>query len=137
YLSPQFMVARARAGIAIPKALGEPGGSGQANRKLAEIPPGKRRTSAQKGQPKWRKRPPRYRYGAVHRDPSDCSWGIWGMCIEAMNWGGMVHAEYAAALGLSPHTLRVWRDRREQIRQRNELAIPASSECPGSIKQRC
>jgi len=28
-----------------------------------------------------------------------------------MSWGGVGHAEYAAALGLSPHALRIWRDR--------------------------
>jgi hypothetical protein len=31
-----------------------------------------------------------------------------------MNFSGMGHAEYAAALGLSPHSLRIWRDRLEQ-----------------------
>ena len=36
------------------------------------------------------------------------------MHVEAMNWNGMGHAEYAAALGLSPHALRIWRDRLEQ-----------------------
>jgi len=36
------------------------------------------------------------------------------MHIEAMNWCGMGHAEYAAALGLSPHALRIWRDRFEE-----------------------
>lgn len=39
---------------------------------------------------------------------------FWGMHVEAMNWSGMGHAEYAAALGLSPHALRIWRDRLEQ-----------------------
>ena len=34
--------------------------------------------------------------------------------MEAMNRSGMGHAEYAAALGLSPHALRIWRDRLEQ-----------------------
>jgi len=34
--------------------------------------------------------------------------------VEAMNRSGMGHAEYAAALGLSPHALRIWRDRLEQ-----------------------
>ncbi|MER8782468.1 transposase [Mesorhizobium sp. M1006] len=33
------------------------------------------------------------------------------MHVEAMNWSGMGHAEYAAALGLSPNALRIWRDR--------------------------
>jgi transposase-like protein len=36
------------------------------------------------------------------------------MHVEAMNWSGMGHAEYAAALGLSPHALRRWRDRLEE-----------------------
>jgi Transposase len=31
-----------------------------------------------------------------------------------MNWSGMEHAENAAALGLSPHSLRIWRNRLEQ-----------------------
>ncbi len=35
------------------------------------------------------------------------------MHVEAMNFSGMGHAEYAAALGLSPHALRIWRDRLE------------------------
>jgi hypothetical protein len=39
------------------------------------------------------------------------------MPIEAMNWGGMglaELAEYAAALGFSPHASRIWRDRLEE-----------------------
>jgi transposase-like protein len=36
------------------------------------------------------------------------------MHVEAMNWSGMGHAEYAAALSLSPHALRIWRDRLEE-----------------------
>ena len=39
---------------------------------------------------------------------------FWGMHVEAMNWSDMGHAEYAAALGLSPHALRIWRDRLEE-----------------------
>jgi len=35
------------------------------------------------------------------------------MRVEAMNWSGMGLAEYAGALGLSPHALRIWRDRLE------------------------
>lgn len=34
-----------------------------------------------------------------------------GMHVEAMNWSGMGSAEYAAALGLSPYALRIWRNR--------------------------
>jgi hypothetical protein len=36
------------------------------------------------------------------------------MHVEAMNFSGMGHAEDAAALGLSPHSLRIRRDRLEQ-----------------------
>jgi hypothetical protein len=36
------------------------------------------------------------------------------MYVEAMNFSGMGLAEYAAALGLSPHALRTWRDRLEE-----------------------
>ena len=53
-----------------------------------------------------------------------------GERAEAMNFSGMGYAEYAAALGLSPHSLRIWRDRLEQ----SGLAVAASSECPGSTQ---
>jgi transposase-like protein len=36
------------------------------------------------------------------------------MHVEAMNWSGIGLAEYAAALGLSPHAMRIWRDRLEE-----------------------
>ena len=36
---------------------------------------------------------------------------FWAMHVEAMNWGGMSVREYAAALHLSPTSLRKWRDR--------------------------
>ncbi|MES0033487.1 transposase [Mesorhizobium sp. M0040] len=36
------------------------------------------------------------------------------MHVEAMNWSGMGHAEYTAALGLSPHALRIWRNRLDE-----------------------
>ena len=79
----------------------------------------------------------RYRY-SVRTDSGPIALrAFWSMHVEAMNWSGMGLAEYAAALGLSPHALRIWRDRLEELRRRNGLAIPASSECPGSIKQRC
>ncbi len=35
------------------------------------------------------------------------------MHLEAVNSSGMGFVEYAAALGLSPHALRIWRDRLE------------------------
>jgi len=39
---------------------------------------------------------------------------FWSVYMEVMNWSGMGRAEYAAALGLSPHALRIWRDRLEE-----------------------
>lgn len=89
-----------------------------------------------KRQSKPRTRPPRYRY-SVRTDTGPIALqAFWGMHVEAMNFSGMGHAEYAAALGLSPHSLRIWRDRLEQ--SGNEMDWrSASSECPGSIKQRC
>lgn len=36
---------------------------------------------------------------------------FWAMHVEAMNWSGMGLRAYAAAMQLSPHSLRKWRDR--------------------------
>ena len=60
------------------------------------------------------KRPRRNRYGVRTDSGPVALQAVWGMHIEAMNWSGMGHAEYAAALDLSPHALRIWRDRLEQ-----------------------
>jgi transposase-like protein len=66
-----------------------------------------------KGRSKRHKRPRRYRY-SVRTDSGPIALrAFWSMHIEAMNFSGMGHAEYAAALGLSPHALRIWRDRLE------------------------
>src|SRR5690242_1568366 len=66
------------------------------------------------GQRKRRRRPPRYRY-SVRTDSGPIALrAFWSMHVEAMNWSGMGHAEYAAALGLSRHALRIWRDRLEE-----------------------
>jgi transposase-like protein len=66
------------------------------------------------GQSKRRRRPPRYRY-SVRTDSGPVALrAFWSMHVEALNWSGMGLAEYAAALGLSPHALRIWRDRLEE-----------------------
>ena len=39
------------------------------------------------------------------------SQAFWAMHVEAMNWSGMGLRAYAAAMQLSPHSLRKWRDR--------------------------
>jgi transposase-like protein len=59
-------------------------------------------------------RPPRYRYGVRTDSKPIALRAYWSMHVEAMNFSGMGHAEYAAALGLSPHALRIWRDRLEE-----------------------
>jgi hypothetical protein len=51
------------------------------------------------GQPKRRRRPPRYRY-SVRTDSGPVALrAFWSMHVEALNWSGMGLAEYAAALG--------------------------------------
>ena len=71
-------------------------------------------TSAKNGQSNKPKRPRRNRYGVRTDSGPIALRAFWSMHVEAMNWSGMEHAEYAAALGLSPHALRIWRDRMEQ-----------------------
>lgn len=76
-----------------------------------------RKTSQGQHKTEQSKRPRRYprcRYGVRTDTGPVALQAFWGMHVEAMNWSGMGHAEYAAALGLSPHALRIWRDRLEQ-----------------------
>ena len=69
----------------------------------------------QKKEPsKRQRRPRRYRYGVRTDNGPIALQAFWRMHVEAMNFSGMGHAEYAAAFGLSPHSLRIWRDRLEQ-----------------------
>jgi hypothetical protein len=69
---------------------------------------------SKKRRSKRRRRTPRHRY-SVRTDSGPIALrAFWGMHVEAMNWSGMGLAEYAAALGLSPHALRTWRDRLEE-----------------------
>ena len=79
--------------------------------KLRRKKPGRKSKNAQTNRPK---RPRRNRYSVRTDSGPVALQAFWGMHIEAMNWSGMGHAEYAAALGLSPHALRIWRDRLEQ-----------------------
>ncbi|CCG42830.1 conserved hypothetical protein [Magnetospirillum molischianum DSM 120] len=53
------------------------------------------------------------RYGA--RTDMNCRavQAFWAMHVEAMNWSGMRLSDYAAALNLSPTSLRRWRNRLE------------------------
>jgi transposase-like protein len=67
-----------------------------------------------KARSKRSQRPPRYRYGVRTDSKPIALRAFWSMHVEAMNFSGMGHAEYAAALGLSRHALRIWRDRLEE-----------------------
>jgi transposase-like protein len=67
-----------------------------------------------KARSKQSRRSPRYRYGVRTDSKPIALRAFWSMHIEAMNFSGMGQAEYAAALGLSPHALRIWRDRLEE-----------------------
>ena len=79
--------------------------------KLRRKKPERQPKNAQPNRPK---RPRRNRY-SVRTDSGPLALqAFWGMHVEAMNFSGMGHAEYAAALGLSPYALRIWRDRLEQ-----------------------
>lgn len=67
----------------------------------------------QKGASAKQNTPARRRYGMrTDRSPIALN-AFWGMHVEVMNWSGMGLAEYAA-LDLSPHALRRWRDRFEE-----------------------
>jgi transposase-like protein len=69
---------------------------------------------SKKRSPKRPKRPRRNRYSVPTDNGPIALRAFWSMHVEAMNWSGMGHAEYAAALGLSPHALRICRDRLEE-----------------------
>jgi hypothetical protein len=109
--------------------------SAQAWGRSAEIAPENAGTAAEERAVEQAQEALRNRYSVRTDSGPVALQAFWGMHIEAMNWSGMGHAEYTAALGLSPHALRIWRDRLEQSGKRNGLAIPALPECPGSIKQ--
>ena len=53
----------------------------------------------------------RCRYAVSTDTRSRALQAFWAMHVEAMNWSGMSVRDYAAALRLSPTSLRKWRDR--------------------------
>jgi transposase-like protein len=81
---------------------------------LRNLPAKTSKWPPKKEPPKRRRKPRRYRYGVRNDNGPAALQAFWSMHVEAMNWSGMGLAEYAAALGLSPHSLRIWRDRLEQ-----------------------
>jgi transposase-like protein len=81
---------------------------------LRNLPRKSPKGQAKKRQLKPRTRAPRYRYGVRTDTGPVALQAFWSMHVEAMNFSGMGPAEYAATLGLSPHSLRIWRDRLEE-----------------------
>ncbi|HKD25936.1 MAG TPA: hypothetical protein VKC66_08440 [Xanthobacteraceae bacterium] len=53
----------------------------------------------------------RPRFGVRTDMRSRAAQAFWAMHVEALNWSGMSVRDYAAALFLSPTSLRKWRDR--------------------------
>jgi len=99
---------------AVGAPFAKPGGSAQACGKLAEIARGRAGTEAKERPTKAAQETSGNRYSVRSDSGPIALRAFWSTHVEAMNWGGMGHAEYAAALGLSPHALRIWRDRLEE-----------------------
>ncbi len=72
----------------------------------------RRQESREQREKRLRKRA-RLRYAVSTDVRSRAVQAFWAMHVEAMNWSGMGVREYAAALNLSPYSLRKWRDRLE------------------------
>ena len=81
---------------------------------LRNLPQKASKRQQRKAPSKRQRRPRRYRYGVRTDNGPIALQAFWSMHVEAMNFSGMGHSEYAAAFGLSPHSLRIWRDRLEQ-----------------------
>jgi transposase-like protein len=83
----------------------------EAARKEAEYQAELRRQQHREAEEKRRRRRSRFRFGVSTDMRSRALQAFWAMHVEAMNWSGMSVREYAAALHLSPTSLRKWRDR--------------------------
>jgi hypothetical protein len=81
---------------------------------LPKLPQRMSKWQHKKEQSKRLRRPRRCRYGVRTDNGPIALRAFWGMHVEAMNFSGMGHTECAAALGLSPLALRIWRDRHEE-----------------------
>jgi len=82
-----------------------------AARKHAEYQAELRRQQRREMQEKRRKIRARRRFGVSTDVTNRALQAFWAMHVEAMNWSGMGVREYAAAMHLSPTSLRKWRDR--------------------------
>jgi hypothetical protein len=85
----------------------------EAARKHVEYQRELRREERRQQREKRGKKPQRQRYGVSTDVRNKAVQAFWAMHVEAMNWSGMGVGEYAAALSLSPRSLRKWHDRFE------------------------
>ncbi|RTM01720.1 IS66 family insertion sequence hypothetical protein [Ancylobacter aquaticus] len=90
-----------------------------AARKHAEYQAELRRQQRHEAQEKHQRRRARLRFGVSTDQRDRARQAFWAMHVEAMNWSGVGVREYAAALQLSPTSLRIWRDRLDE----GEVAI--------------
>lgn len=82
-----------------------------AARKHAEYQAELRRQQKRERREKRRKLRARRRFGVSTDFANRALQAYWAMHVEAMNWSGMGVREYAAAMHLSPTSLRKWRNR--------------------------
>lgn len=89
----------------------------EAARKHAEYQAELRRQRRHEAQEKRQKRRARLRFAVSTDERNRALQAFWAMHVEAMNWSGMGVREYAAALQLSPTSLRKWRDRLDEVEE--------------------
>ncbi len=87
----------------------------EATRKHVEYQAELRRSKRREAEEKRQKRRARLRFSVSTDARSRALQAIWAMHVEAMNWSGMGVRGYAAALQLSPTSLRKWRDRLDEV----------------------
>lgn len=86
----------------------------EAARKLVEYQEELRREKRREAREKGLRKRRRKAFGIFTDLRNRAMQAFWAMHVEAMNWSGMGVREYAAALSLSPYSLRTWRDRLDQ-----------------------
>jgi hypothetical protein len=89
----------------------ELGRSAQRKKRLQNLRTKQLERQGKKARSKPRRKTFTYRYNMRTDSDTIAVRAFWGMHVEAMNWSGLGNAEYAAALGLSPYALRIWRNR--------------------------
>ncbi len=91
--------------------------------KAPEFVPSNGRTSAQEAAAEATQEVTRYRHSVRTNCGPIALRAFWSMHVEATNWSCIGHAKHAAALGLSPDSLRIWRDRLEDSDDETEWRL--------------